>query len=96
MYVSLSMDEFVGLLVKSMFIDKNLFCCFVPEIYIGTVPCGYLASQWQPVMPARVFTVFMVPAAFLAWVSFVQIVNEGKTPKSTPVCSVANDRSPIA
>ena len=79
-----------------MFIDKNLFCCFVPEIYIGTVSSGYLASQWQPVMPARVFAVFMVPAAFLAWVSFVQIVNEGKTPKSTPVCSVANDRSPIA
>lgn len=79
-----------------MFIDKNLFCCFVPEIYIGTIPCGYLASQWQPGMPARVFTVFMVPAAFLAWVSFVQIVNEGKTPKSTPVCSVGNDRSPVA
>lgn len=65
MYVSFGMDGFVWLLVKSMFIDKNLFCCFVPEIYIGTIPYGYLASQWQPEMPARVFFCFYGASCFL-------------------------------
>lgn len=65
MYMPFCMDRVVWLLVKSTFIDKNLFCCFVPEMYIGIIPCGYLASQRQPEMPARIFAVFYGASCFL-------------------------------
>lgn len=64
-------------------LTKIYFVVFVTEIYTGIFPHGDLASHCQHEVPARAFTVFIVPAAFLASDPLVQIVNGGETSVSS-------------